>query len=140
MAHRRIDVHHHTIPPAYADWLRSKGISDAGGRELPAWSVEETLRLMDEKDIVTAVMFVSAPGVDLDPTNPNDPVARAKAREVNEAAARVVQDNPGRFGFFATLTLPDVAGALAEAAYAFDTLGASGVILIANTHGQYLGA
>jgi hypothetical protein len=47
---------------------------------------------------------------------------------------------PDRFGFVATLTLPDVDGAIAEATYALDVLGASGVVLLANTHGTYLGA
>jgi predicted TIM-barrel fold metal-dependent hydrolase len=37
------------------------------------------------------------------------------------------------------LTLPDVDGALAEAAYALDTLGADGVVLLANVNGIYLG-
>ena len=140
MIHRRIDVHHHILPPAYTAWLRSKGVHDAGGRALPDWSVEGALRAMDEHDIATAIVSVSTPGVHLDPSTVRNPVARAKAREVNEAAARIVEDHPGRFGFFATLTLPDVDGALEEARHAFDTLGASGVILIANTHGRYLGA
>ncbi len=65
---------------------------------------------------------------------------RSKAREVNEFAATIAHNSPGRFGFFATLPLPDVDGALHEATYALDTLRASGVILLANTHGQYLGA
>jgi predicted TIM-barrel fold metal-dependent hydrolase len=140
MTHRRIDVHHHILPGAYTDWLRSKGIQDAGGRELPEWSVEGALRVMDDHDIATAIVSVSAPGVHLDAGTLRNPVARAKAREVNEIAARLVQGHPGRFGFFATLTLPDVDGALEELRYAFDTLGASGVILLANTHGRYLGA
>jgi hypothetical protein len=36
MRHQRIDAHQHVVPPAYADWLRSKGIQEAGGRELPS--------------------------------------------------------------------------------------------------------
>jgi hypothetical protein len=40
MAHRRIDVHQHAVPPAHTEWLRGMGIRDAGGRELPAWSAE----------------------------------------------------------------------------------------------------
>lgn len=139
-ARRRIDVHHHIVPPAYAGWLRSKGLHDAGGRELPAWSVEEALRVMDEHDIATAVVSLSAPGVHLEAGRRSDPVARAKAREVNELAGRMAADHPDRFGFFATLPLPDVDGALEEASYAFDTLGAAGVILLANTHGEYVGA
>ena len=140
MAHRRIDVHHHAVPAPYAEWLRTKGISDAGGRALPAWSPEESLRLMDEQGIATAILSVSAPGVHLAPGPQGDEEARAMARRVNELLARVVQDHPGRLGFFATLTLPDVDGALEEAAHALDTLRADGVILLANTHGEYLGA
>ena len=137
---QRIDVHHHILPPRYTSWLRAHGIEHAGGRELPAWSVESTLRMMDENEIARAIVSVSAPGVQLDPDKRDDASARATAREVNEFNARVVADHPDRFGFFATLTLPDVEGALAEAEYALDELGAAGVILLANTHGEYLGA
>jgi len=140
MTRRRIDVHHHILPPAYVEWLRARGIHDAGGRVLPAWSADTALQIMDEHEIATAVVSVSTPGVHLDAQTRRDPTARAQARAVNEAAARLVADHPGRFEFFATLTLPDVDGALEEAAYAFDVLRAAGVILIANTHGRYLGA
>jgi predicted TIM-barrel fold metal-dependent hydrolase len=137
---RRIDVHHHILPPSYSRWLRALGVQDAGGRELPAWSVEDTLHMMNEREIAKAIVSVSAPGVHPDPNKRDDATARAMAREVNEFTARVVHEHPSRFGFFATLTLPDVDGALAEAAHAFDTLGASGVILLASTLGEYLGA
>lgn len=137
---RRIDVHQHVVPPRYAAWLRAQGVSDAGGRELPAWSAEEALAVMDTHGIERAILSVSTPGVHPLAGKRDDAAARAWARELNEYAARVVHDHPGRFGFFATLTLPDVDGALEEARYAFDVLGASGVILLANTLGEYLGA
>ena len=92
-AHRkRIDVHHHIVPPAYAQCLGTKGMHDAGGRALPKRSVEGALGIMDEHDIATAIVSVSAPGVHLDASKPHDPVARSKAREVNEFAARMVKD------------------------------------------------
>lgn len=138
-AHRRIDVHQHLVPPRYASWLRALGVDEAGGRELPAWSAEDALAVMDAHDIARAILSVSTPGVHPDPGKRDDAGARALARELNEFAAETARDHPGRFGFFATLTLPDVDGALTEAAYAFDTLGAAGVILLANTHGHYLG-
>jgi predicted TIM-barrel fold metal-dependent hydrolase len=136
---RRIDVHQHVLPPRYTSWLRAQGIHDAGGRELPAWSAEQALAVMDAHEIARAMLAVSAPGVHPDPGKRDDAGARAMARAVNEFAARVASDHPERFGFFATLTLPDVDGALAEAAYALDALGASGVILLANSLGHYLG-
>jgi predicted TIM-barrel fold metal-dependent hydrolase len=57
----------------------------------------------------------------------------------NEAAAECVKDHPNRFGLFATLTLPDVDGALQAASYAFDELSADGIVLLANSRGNYLG-
>jgi predicted TIM-barrel fold metal-dependent hydrolase len=136
---RRVDVHQHLIPPRYAAWLRAHGVHDAGGRALPEWSADGALSLMAEHEIATAILSVSTPGVRIDPSDAARDPARGLARELNEFAARVAQDHPGRFGFFATLTLPDVDGALAEAAYALDSLGASGVILLANALGRYLG-
>ena len=78
MARRRIDVHQHVVPPQYASWLRALGISDAGGRELPPWSVEEALELMDDHEIDTAILSVSTPGVHLDPSRTRCTQARAK--------------------------------------------------------------
>ena len=43
------------------------------------------------------------------------------------------------FKFCAALPLPDVAAAIAEVEYAYDTLGADGVKLATNSYGQYLG-
>ena len=131
---RRIDTHHHIVPPRYARWLQQRGIS-AGGLPIPQWSAAGALELLDSLDIAAGVFSVSTPGVHLG----DDREARRMAREVNEFAAQVCADHPGRFGFFATLTLPDVAGALAEVAHAFDVLGADGVVLLANVRGTYLG-
>jgi predicted TIM-barrel fold metal-dependent hydrolase len=139
MSRRRIDVHQHILPPAYLAWHGGKGIGAAGGRPFPEWSVAGALQVMDRHDIASAVLSVSAPGVHLDPSRRVSPEARTMARRVNEYAAEVARAHPARLGFFATLTLPDVDGALAEVAYAFDELGAAGVVLLANTHGHYLG-
>jgi predicted TIM-barrel fold metal-dependent hydrolase len=139
-ARRRIDVHQHIVPPRWAAWLRAHGVEDAGGRELPAWSAAEALRVMDAHDVAQAMLSASTPGVHPVAGKRDDDTARGMARELNEYTAGVVRDHPGRFGFFATLTLPDVDGALAEAVHAFDVLGAAGVILLANSQGEYLGA
>jgi predicted TIM-barrel fold metal-dependent hydrolase len=130
----RIDTHHHIVPPAYADWLQSKGVT-AGGAAIPKWSVESDLALMDSIGVETAILSVSTPGVNLG----DDAEARIKAREVNEFAADVVRKHPTRFGFFATLTLPDVEGSIAEAGYAFDKLKADGIVLYPAVGGTYLG-
>jgi predicted TIM-barrel fold metal-dependent hydrolase len=130
----RIDTHHHIVPASYAAWLKRKGM-EAGGLPIPQWSAEAAIALMDKYGIESAIMSVSTPGVHLG----DNAEARDKAREVNEFAADVVRKNPGRFGFFATLCLPDVEGSLDELAYAFDKLHADGVVLLANSRGIYLG-
>ncbi len=130
----RIDTHQHYLPPRYAQWLREKGIRP-GGVDLPAWSSEAAQKMMDERGIQTGILSLSTPGVNLGDKG----AARTQAREVNEFAAELVQSNTGRFGLFATLTLPDVEGSIAEAGYALDELHADGVILFANSGGSYLG-
>jgi predicted TIM-barrel fold metal-dependent hydrolase len=130
----RIDVHNHLIPPAYRARLDQLGLT-AGGLPTPEWSESLALAAMDRHQIATAIVSVSTPGVHFG----DDTAARHLAREVNEFAGELAGRHPGRFGFFATLTLPDVEGSIAEAAYALDELGADGVILLANVEGTYLG-
>jgi predicted TIM-barrel fold metal-dependent hydrolase len=134
MTSRRIDTHHHLVPPFYREWLLEYGV-DAGGLPIPEWSPEASLELMDSHGIETAIVSVSTPGVE-----PGEPArARAMARKLNEYAADLHRQHPRRFGFFATLTLPEVDGALKELAYAYDHLEADGVVLHANSKGVYLG-
>lgn len=134
MSLTRIDTHHHIVPPSYKAWLARQGIA-AGGRAIPDWSADAALELMSRIGVTRSILSVSTPGVHLG----DDTLARRWAREVNEFAARVRADRPAQFGFFATLTLPDVDGALGEAAHAFDTLKADGVVLLTNVRGTYLG-
>ena len=77
----RIDVHQHVVPPEYARWLRSKGVADAAGRELPDWEAGAALELMDRHNIRTAILSVSTPG-----TTPGEP---AEAAEVARAVERI---------------------------------------------------
>lgn len=130
----RIDVHQHVIPPAYAKTLQDRGIRP-GGIDLPAWSRDGALKMMDANHIATGILSVSTPGAYLG----DAAEARRIARNVNEYAAELAGREPDRFGFFATLTLPDVDGALGELAYAMDELHADGVVLLANADGKYLG-
>jgi len=129
----RIDVHHHLVPPAYAALLRERGVRP-GGVDVPDWTPEASLRVMRRNHIETSILSLSTPGVWFG----DDQEARRLAREVNEYAASVAADNPRKFGFFATLTLPDIDGAIAEADHALDQLGADGIVLLTNTHGCYV--
>ena len=132
---RRIDTHSHIVPPAYREWLESEP-----GYPGPFvdWSRRAALDFYDENGIAAGILSVSSPGVRL-PGSDDATQTRRLARLVNDYSAEVVRSAPDRFGFFATLTLPDVDGAIAEARYALDELGADGVVLMTNADGVYLG-
>ncbi|MEV7075732.1 amidohydrolase family protein [Streptomyces sp. NPDC093990] len=131
-----IDVHAHFVTDSYVRQAKAAGHHQPDGVPAwPAWSETAHLELMDRSGIATALLSVSSPGVFFG----DNEAARRLAREVNEDGADVVRRHPGRFGLFASLPVPDVDGALAEIAYAFDELGADGVVLETNTHGVYLG-
>jgi hypothetical protein len=61
---------------------------------------------MNSQGIASSILSVSTPGVHLG----DDIDARRMARKVNDFAADVVASHPERFGFFASLTVPDVEG------------------------------
>jgi predicted TIM-barrel fold metal-dependent hydrolase len=132
----RIDIHAHFVPAFYREALVEAGLSKPDGiRAMPEWDADSTLRVMDKLGVATAMLSISSPGVHFG----DDAKARALSRRVNEEGRRIVDAHPGRFGFFASLPLPDVDGAIAEATYAFDVLLADGVVFETNQHGVYLG-
>ncbi|MDI6413649.1 amidohydrolase family protein [Streptomyces albus] len=130
----RIDVHQHIVPPVWAETLAAQGL-DSGGWAIPDWSPRRAIAMMDEQGIATGVLSVTAPGVHLG----DDARARDLARAVNEFGAEVVKDFPDRFGHFASIPLPGIDAAVAEAVHALDTLHADGVVLMSNARGRYLG-
>ena len=133
---QRIDVHHHILPPVYVDTMTAEAIgAPAPNRATPNWQVSDALEVMDRQGVTSAVVSVSAPGVLLtDPTQ-----TRKLARAVNDFGAQMVADHPARFGTFSSLPLPDIAAALEEIEYAFDTLKADGIIMMTNYGDKYLG-
>jgi len=132
----RIDVHAHFLPARYRREAAAAGHEHPDGTPgLPLWDTDRALAMMEGLNIRTAMLSISSPGVHFG----DDAAARALARAVNEEGAKAAADNPGRFGLFAALPLPDIDGAIAEAAYAFDTLHADGVAVETNHHGMYMG-
>ena len=132
----RIDTHHHAIPTDYRNLLRKEGIDEAGGRAVPEWSPEGSLKTMSELGVGTAILSVSTPATTFLP-NPAD--AAALARDLNDYLATVVAAHPDRFGFFATVPMPHVDESVAEVVRSLDELHADGVVLLANAAGVYLG-
>jgi predicted TIM-barrel fold metal-dependent hydrolase len=95
---------------------------------LNALSISRSLDEMDRNGVASAVLSIPSPGAWYGDVE----LAKKVARDANEWAARLVSDHKGRFGMFATLTLPDLDSALAEVAYAFDHLNADGIHLWTN--------
>lgn len=133
-ARHRIDVHQHIVPPFWADALSAHG-ADPSGWACPAWSADSAIAFMDSVGTAAGVLSLTAPSV----KGWSGQAKRDIARRVNAYTAEVVARHPTRFGNFATLPLPDVDGALAEIAHAFDTLKVDGVVLMSNHDGAYLG-
>ena len=126
----RIDVHHHIVPPRYVTDMGLKWVNRHNA-QLPLhgpleWTPERSLAEMDRNGVATAITSLSDPGVW------TGDVARSRsvARYCNDYAAQLARDYPGRFGVFASLALPDIEGSLREIEYAFEVLGADGIVLM----------
>lgn len=133
----RINVHAHFLPPVYTDALAKAGVDTLdGGIPFPAWNAETALQMMDRQGIATAMVSLSSPAGGFLPADQR----ASLIRDVNLAGATLVNESPERFGYFASLPLPDIAASLQEIAFAFDTLGADGVVLMTNVDGEYLGS
>jgi predicted TIM-barrel fold metal-dependent hydrolase len=130
-----VDVHSHFLPEWYAEEAIRCGHETPDGMPFwPAWTASAHLGLMDAIGVERSLLSLSTPGVALAGAAAN----RDLARRVNQHAAGVVEEHPDRFGFLASLPLPDVDAALAEAARALDELGADGVILQTSSLGTYV--
>ena len=131
-----VDVHHHIMLPEFLS-LQEERIKRTGywGAKLtqwtPSWSIDE----MDKSGGATSILSISAPGCWTGKVEES----RRLARSLNEYTATLARDYPGRFGFFATVPLPDTEGSLREIDYALDVLKADGVCLLTNYDGKYPG-
>lgn len=132
---KRIDVHHHVLPPNFVSALNSLNVNWTGGPEQPQWSLAAAHETMGQMGIDAAVVSAS-PGVYW---GGDTGFAVKLARETNEFLANLIRDDPTHFGAFATLPYPDVDASLDELDYAYDTLGVDGVVLYSSQGGNYLG-
>ena len=103
---------------------------------LPEWSVESHLELMDQRNIKKSILTVSSPGTHL--VAGNHKLADELSRECNRYAADLKKRMPDRFGYFASLPIPEVETCLREIKLASEE-GCDGFIMMTNGHGIYPG-
>jgi predicted TIM-barrel fold metal-dependent hydrolase len=138
-----VDVHHHFYPkflmdawaaaPLEGDWAAYKTLFM--GAPYIGWTPQSALSLLDDNGIATAVLSLPAGTVGF----LRGAELVRMVRQVNEYATRLAHDQPGRFGLFALLPMPDIADSLSEVTYALDTLGATGIALMTSYGNRWLG-
>jgi predicted TIM-barrel fold metal-dependent hydrolase len=121
----RIDVHHHMMPPAYREVAGARIAEIASDPSVLQWTPARAIEQMDRYGVATSMLSLPVPGAWFQ----GPETSRRLARVSNDFGARTAADSRGRFGLLASLPLPDVAGSLAEIAYAFDVLHADGIAL-----------
>ena len=133
----RIDVHSHFLPPFYHDALLQTGHSKPDGMPaIPPWSAEAHLSMMEAANVKKSVLSISSPGTHL---TLGDGAARKQlTRQCNAYAANLKKQYPEKFGFWASLPLPDVEASLEEIEKAVAE-GCDGFGLMTNYYGRYLG-
>jgi 6-methylsalicylate decarboxylase len=125
-----VDTHHHYYPAEIiAAWQNYMSRSNEGRLQANVvnWAPATSLDEMDKSGVATSILsLASIPGVwfGLDA-----PGIHRMSRLCNELAATIVQAHPGRYGFFASLSMPDVDESLQEIEYASNTLKADGINL-----------
>jgi 6-methylsalicylate decarboxylase len=135
-ASKRVDVHAHYLPDFYREALAAARQSPPDGiPALPEWSESAQLAAMDALGIRTSYLSISSPGVYFGDASE----ALALALRVNDEAARLMRAHPGRFEFFASVPLPDIDAAESVLSRALAEQHASGLVLLSNSAGIYLG-
>ena len=101
------------------------------------WSSKSSLDLMNLHDIRTSILSLSAPAITIVKDNSE---AASLAYQINEYAASLRDEDPFRFGFFATLpNIDNTAACITEITHSLDVLKADGVTLFTSYSGKYLG-
>src|SRR5882672_1184733 len=116
----RIDIHHHFGPSVWVAEVKGRPLLQTANT---TWTPAKSIEDMDRGGVAASVISITNPGLWFG----DKAVTTRVARACNEYAAKLVQDHPNRFGFFAAMPLPDVDATLKEIGYAYDALKADGV-------------
>lgn len=121
----RIDVHAHFWPASYLDMLTEGGREDLAFVGRQSDDLSDRLAEMDTNGV--DVQIFSAIG--LNTVVDNADLATASARHINDRYVALRDEHGGRFTGWASVTLPFVDEAIAEADRALDELGLPGLAL-----------
>src|SRR5665213_1619537 len=121
---RRIDVHHHMLPPFQENMAARH------------YTPQASLDAMDKFGTEQAILSLTVAANYL---YDGSEKAAKFARESNEYGAKAMQMNPKRLGFFATIPGRDINASLKEIEYSFDTLKCDGVALFTNLGDKWWG-
>lgn len=125
--HRIIDVHHHFFPPFLQELSAQRRAAQRDSPEARSareWTVSRSVEELDHNGMAVAILSIASR---VGAEQPGPAGARVLARRCNEYATKLKYDHPGRFGLFAFIPMPDVAGALSEIEHALDVLRADGI-------------
>ncbi|KAH0175023.1 2-amino-3-carboxymuconate-6-semialdehyde decarboxylase, partial [Aureobasidium melanogenum] len=121
----KIDTHHHIVPDFYARAVEEAG-GDPSGWATPEWSLDSSRHIMQRLGVQTSILSITAPGACI----LQGQASHELARKLNLESARIRDQEPEKFGFFANLPdILDTQAALVELQYALDVLKADGVTL-----------
>src|SRR6202023_1570085 len=98
-AAKRIDVHHHFLPPQYMKEEHERinfGHDNVSPNQLLAWSPSQSSEIMDRNGIATAIASITPPGVWFGEAA----AARRLSRMWNDYAAKAIRNYPGRSRMF----------------------------------------
>lgn len=133
MSSKRIDTHFHIVSEKFTSAIAAAG-GDPSGWHVPTWTPTSAIEAMDTLGTAKAVVSVTAPGPAIAGSGE---AGRKLARELNEETRDVVEANPNRFGWFASLPdWRDVEGTLAEIEWVFNVAKADGVVILTSYNNQ----
>ncbi|KAH7142925.1 hypothetical protein B0J13DRAFT_445152 [Dactylonectria estremocensis] len=113
-----VDTHIHALPPPYINALAAAG-GDPWGFSTPDWTLEATIRSMDQTQTSFAILSLSTPGIPIAGTGE---AARTLTRTLNNYFGNATNEAcyRNRIGFFGVLPdWQDVNGTLNELDYLY---------------------
>jgi hypothetical protein len=108
------------VPDFYARAVEEAG-GDPSGWATPKWSLDSSRSIMQKLGVQTSILSITDPGACI----LQGKASHELARKLNLESARIRDQEPEKFGFFASLPdILDTQAALDEIQYALDFLKA----------------